>query len=195
MLKAVANKDIPILKDLMLRIFNIELSCDPETMKIDAFSLMGFVKAMSMKADPEGRIRIYFIEGIEDLSNGRMKDTDIIGFNMLKKKLVFVAIPNEVEPISLECGHGPVNIDSYLAAVTLHEVYENLTGDIHHCRNPGKCINSICKLYENGTCCVCMAGLIESKYPNITAEDLFCEEDLHLLNKALKKYGLKNDNT
>ncbi|MCD1294718.1 hypothetical protein CUJ83_06865 [Methanocella sp. CWC-04] len=188
MLKAVTNKDFPMLREALSLLFNVELEYDPDMKKVKNFSTSDFIRFMTMGPDPHGRIRIFFIEGTDDLSNGMFKNTDIIGFNMVKKKLVFVAIPSKVEPISEECDFMPRSMESYLLAVTLHELYENLTGDVSHCHNPGKCINSICKLYDNGTCCVCMAGLIETRYPDITLEDLFCEEDLGLLKEALRKY-------
>jgi hypothetical protein len=136
--------------------------------------------------DPSGRIRIIFVEGVEDLSFGMAPGTNIIGFNMSRHRLIFVGVPPELDPISPDCAYVPGTMDGYLLAVTLHELYENLTGDVRHCRNPGKCINSVCRLYENGTCCVCMGGLIDQKYPDLRLEDLFCEEDLAGLRIAMR---------
>lgn len=184
-IKAVTNKDFPLLKEALHNIFNIELDYDPALKKYASYSVADVIHSMFIPPDTAGRIRIIFIDNTADLSCGMFRDTDIIGFNMFRKKLVFVAIPEAVEPISEECPYVPVNIDNYLLSVTFHELYENLTGDVRHCNNPGSCINSVCKFYENGTCCVCMAGLIDRKYPDITIDDLYCGEHAARLKKAL----------
>lgn len=185
MIKAVTNKDFPMLKEALHNIFGIELEHDPSLNSLSRVSVSGILHIMKIPQDPEGRIRIIFIDNTTDLACGMVKDTDIIGFNILKKKIVFVGVPSEVEAISPDCSYIPRTLEGYLLSVTFHELYENITGDTQHCRNPGKCINSICRLYENGTCCVCMGGLIDDKYPYVSLEDLFCEEDLRLLRNAL----------
>ena len=108
---------------------------------------------------------------------------------MSRHRLIFVGVPPELDPISEDCAYVPKTLDGYLISVALHELYENLTGDVRHCRNPGTCINSVCRLYENGTCCACMGGLIDRKYPDLTLEDLYCEEDLAELRDALETPG------
>lgn len=187
MLKAVTNKDFPMLKDALSRLFGIELEHDPSLEALKRLTIKEIIRSMISPPDAQGRIRIIFIDGTEDLAGGRYQGTDIIGFNMKRKKLIFIGVPTEVGPISEECPFRPRTVEAYLLAVTFHELYENLTGDVSHCDNPGRCINSVCKFYDNGNCCVCMAGLIDEKYPDITLEDLYCEEDLALLKKELKK--------
>jgi hypothetical protein len=140
-------------------------------------------------ADPGNRLRLIFVDGTDDLAFGMAPQTSIIGFNMARYRLIFVGVPPVLDPISEDCAYVPETMDGYLVAVALHELYENLTGDVRHCRNPGQCINSVCRLYENGTCCVCMGGLIDRKYPDLRLEDLYCEEDLAELRNALGKPG------
>ncbi|WP_424358509.1 hypothetical protein [Methanocella sp. MCL-LM] len=216
MLRAVTNRDFPMLRAVLEKLFGIALEYDPALFPDSkAFTgpfqpdnydkpgsrLRSLASSMGRRykvyrtfrqvvrqirvADPENRIRIVFVDGAEDLSFGMAPRTNIIGFNVARHKLIFVGVPPELDPISPDCDHAPETLDGYLVAVTLHELYENLTGDVSHCRNPGKCINSICRHYENGTCCVCMGGLIDRKYPDLTLEDLFCEEDLSELRRAL----------
>jgi len=147
-------------------------------------SLRQLVRSIA-DVDPENRIRIIFVEGVEDLSFGVAPRTNIIGFNMSRYNMVFVGVPPELDPISQDCAYVPETMDGYLLAVTLHELYENLTGDVRHCHNPGICINSVCRLYENGTCCACMGGMIEKRYPDLRLEDLYCGDDLVELRRAL----------
>lgn len=175
-----------MLKQALFDLLGIELEYDPAIGTVSRLSILDIISAR-LRRDPQGRIRILFVDNVEDLSSGRFKDTDIIGFNMTRQKLIFVAIPPCVDPISDECVYTPGTMDGYLLAVTLHELYENLTGDVHHCQNPGKCLNSVCQVYDNGTCCVCMAGLIDEKWPNLRLEDLYCEEDLGELRRVLQQ--------
>ena len=135
--------------------------------RVRPFSSFGQLFKYARQEDPAGRIRIVFLDGVDDLSFGMAHDSCVIGFNVARHKVVFVGVPEVLETISEDCDHVPKTLDGYLLSVTLHELYENLTGDVRHCRNPGKCVNSICRLYENGTCGVCMGGLIEEKYPDL----------------------------
>lgn len=217
-MKAVTNRDFPMLEAILERLFSIRLEYDPSLFpvnrleegllvpairhdplnRIRSLASGARVQRMSFRTfrqivreilckDPAGRLRIIFVEGVEDLSFGMAAGTNIIGFNMSRHRLVFVGVPPELDPISPDCAYVPRTMDGYLLAVALHEIYENLTGDVRHCRNPGKCINSVCRLYENGTCCVCMGGLIDHKYPDLQLEDLYCEEDLDELRRALNR--------
>lgn len=220
MLKAVTNRDFPVLEATLRDLFGIALEYDPSLPQIATGSrrellvpgirkdpvngirclrsyaaarhmafraFRAMMKAM-MRKDPYDRIRIIYVDETADLAFGMAPGTNVIGFNMSRHRLIFVAVPDEIEAISAECEHKPGTMDSYLLAVTLHELYENLTRDVRHCRNPGKCINSICRLYENGTCCVCMGGMIDRKLPGLTLQDLYCEEDLAELKKALSAH-------
>jgi len=213
MQRAVTNRDFPMLADILRRLFGIELDYDPtifpDSLYFDPLksripkprntirslassarrgymvfrSLSQLVRSIS-DADPN-RVRIIFVEDVEDLSFGIAPHTNIIGFNMSKYKMAFVGVPPRLDPISRNCAYVPETMDGYLIAVTLHELYENLTGNTRHCRNPGVCINSVCRLYENGTCRACMGGLIEKKYPDLRLEDLYCEENLAKLRRTL----------
>ena len=216
MLAAVTNRDFPMLRAVLAKLFEIDLEYDPALFpdskaftgpfqpdngdrqgsrlrslassigrRYKVYRTFQQVVRQIRAADPENRIRIVFVDGAEDLAFGMAPHTNIIGFNVARHKLIFVGVPPELDPISPDCDHTPETMDSYLVAVALHELYENLTGDVSHCRNPGKCINSVCRHYENGTCCVCMGGLIDKKYPDLRLEDLFCEEDLSELRRAL----------
>lgn len=218
LLKAVTNRDFPMLRDVLERLFGIVLEYDPslfpdsraftEPFKADigrdpgnrlrslksslgrryaVFRSFRQIVSRVNASDPARRIRIIFVDGTDDLAFGMAPETSIIGFNMARHRLIFVGVPPELDPISEDCDHVPETMDGYLLSVTLHELYENLTGDVRHCRNPGRCINSICRLYENGTCCVCMGGLIDKKYSDLRLEDLYCEEDLAELRNALSR--------
>jgi hypothetical protein len=180
----VTNRYFPMLAHTLWDLFGMELEHDPSLGRLNRLSIRSVI-AGSVCGDPWGRIRLIYVDGVEDLSSGRFSDRDIIGFNMTWNRMIFVAVPPELDPISPECAYVPHDMESYLLAVTLHELYENLTGDVRHCHNAGKCLNSVCKEDDNGTCCVCMAGLIEQKWPDLTLEDLYCEEDLAGLRQAL----------
>lgn len=220
MLKAVTNRNFPMLEATLRDLFGIELEYDPSlpqiatgsqrelvvpcirkdpvnsirclrsyaaTRRMEFRAFRAMMKA-TMQKDAHDRIRIIYVDDTTDLAFGMAPGTNVIGFNMSRHRLIFVAVPDEIEAISDDCGHKPGSMDGYLLAVTLHELYENLTRDISHCHNPGKCINSICRLYENGTCCVCMGGMIDRKQPGLTLQDLYCEEDLAELKKALSAH-------
>ncbi len=96
-----------------------------------------------------------------------------------------IAVPDEFDFTMEGCAYVPRTMDGYLLAVALHEVYELLTSDVSHCHHPGTCVNSVCQVSEQGYCCLCMGGLIEQKWPDITLEDLYCEEDLAQLRQVL----------
>lgn len=214
--KAVTNRDFPLLREVLERLFDTSLDYDPGLFpqgglaagvlapairpdprnRLRSLASAAATRRLALRSfrqiareivcrDPENRIRIIFVDGVEDLSFGMAPRTNIIGFNLRAQRLIFVGVPPALDPISEDCAYVPKTMDGYLLAVTLHELYENLTGDVSHCHNPGQCINSICRLFENGTCCVCMGGLIDKKYPDLRLEDLFCEEDLGELRRSL----------
>ena len=188
MLRAVTNKDFPMLRQAMKATFNIELDYDPEFEPKGKFSLYKIFMNSLIPADPQGRIRIIFVS-CEDLSGGWRRDTDVIGFNIAQKKLIFVAVPKTIEAIEPDCYYAPRTLEGYLIAITFHELYENITGDVHHCGHPGTCINSECQYHGNGTCSACMGGFIDKKFPDIALEDIYCEEHLSNLKRALAKNG------
>jgi hypothetical protein len=181
--RAVTNRNFPMLERMMRDHFGIELEHDPaldEQAKLSLRSLYTRVKK-----DPEGRIRILFVDGTEDLSRGWFRDRDVIGRNMSWLRLILIAVPEEFDFTAEDCVYSPKTQDGYLLAVALHELYELLTGDVSHCRHPGTCVNSVCRASDQGHCCLCMGGLIEHKWPGITLEELYCEEDLAQLRQAL----------
>lgn len=180
----VTNRHFPMLAHTLRDLFGMELERDASLDRLSRRSIRSLI-ASGICRDPQGRIRLIYVDGVEDLSSGRFEDRDIIGFNMAWNRLIFVAVPPEIDPISRKCAYIPRDMDSYLLAVTLHELYENLTGDVRHCHNAGKCLNSVCRVDDNGTCCVCMAGLIEKKWPDLTLEDLYCEEARAELRRVL----------
>ena len=183
MLRAVTNRDFPMLAQALRDLFSIELDFDP------ALGALARQSVWTLSArgdrDPQGRIRILFIGGTEDLSRGWLRDRDVIGRNFGWLRLVQVAEPEEFDFTSEGCAYVPRTRDGYLLAVTLHEIYEVLTGDTHHCENPGRCVNSECSVARGGYCCLCMGGLIDEKWPDLRLEDLYCEEDLAELREAL----------
>lgn len=182
----VTNRYFPMLAHTLRDLFGIELEYDPSLNRLNRLSIHNVITGSICK-DPHGRIRLVYVDGVDDLSSGRFRDRDIIGFNMTWNRMIFVAVPSEIDPISSKCAYVPHDMDSYLLAVTLHELYENLTGDVRHCHNAGKCLNSVCRVDINGTCCVCMAGLIEKKWPDLTLEDLYCDEGRAELRRALRR--------
>lgn len=185
MLRAVTNKDFPLLRESLPRIFGIEVDYDPSFTPKRKITPYNFFLNRLVPEDPEGRIRIIFVDGMTDLFCGWSGDTDVIGFNMSHKKLIFVAVPDEIEALDPDCFYQPGTMEGYLLSVTFHELYENITGDVRHCRNPGICINATCKFYDNGTCSVCMGGFIDEKLPELTLENLYCAEHLAKLKRAL----------
>jgi hypothetical protein len=183
MLRAVTNRYFPMLAHTMRDHFGIELDHDPA---LEAQSKQSFRNLFTrVNKDPEGRIRILFVDGTDDLSRGWFRDRDVIGRNMGWLRLILIAVPEEFDFTSEGCAYNPKTRDGYLLAVALHELYELLTNDLHHCHNPGTCVNSVCRVSDKGHCCLCMGGLIERKWPDITLEELYCEEDLAELRLAL----------
>lgn len=183
MRRAVTNRHFPMLEQMLRQHFGIELDYDPTLDALAGQSLRHMFTRV--KKDPEGRIRILFVEGTEDLSRGWFRDRDVIGRNLGWLRLIMIAVPDEFDFTLEGCAYVPRTMDGYLLAVALHEVYELLTADVSHCHHPGVCVNSVCRASEQGYCCLCMGGLIEEKWPDITLEDLYCEEDLGHLRRAL----------
>jgi hypothetical protein len=180
----VTNRYFPMLAHTLRDLFGIGLEYDPSLNRFNKRTL-GQIISGSVCKDPQGRIRLIYVDDVDDLSSGRFRDRDVIGFNLTWNRLIIVAVPPAVDPISSQCAYVPHDMESYLLAVTLHELYENLTGDVRHCHNAGKCLNSVCRVNHNGTCCVCMAGLIEKKWPDLTLEDLYCEKHRAGLRRVL----------
>jgi len=183
MLKAVTNRKFPMLEQSMDRLFGIPLEHDPDLTALARMSRWSLFTRV--RKDPAGRIRILFVDGTEDLSAGWARDRDVIGQNFGQLKLILVAVPEEFDFTLEGCHYVPETLDGYLLAVTLHELYEIITGDLSHCRNPGRCVNSQCRMSKKGYCCLCMGGLIDRKWPDLALEDLYCEEDLGHLRRAL----------
>jgi hypothetical protein len=186
MLRAVTNRDFPMLRQTLRSLFDMELDYDP-SLKADGHGVaMSFIRARFLR-DPRGRVRIIFVD-TGDLSFGMERDVDVTGFNLPHKRLTFIGVPKSVEAVSDACP-GPGSLDAYLLVVTLHELYELLTGDFGHCDNPGRCINSECGVYEVGTCSACLGALVDEKFPDLTLEDLYCEGHLANLRAAFNKWN------
>jgi hypothetical protein len=188
MLRAVTNRDFPQLKQLLRSLFNIELDYD-QSIKFGGdgpVTLPYLLKMAWLSKDAQDRIRILFIN-TEDLSFGMSKKVDVTGRSIPHKKLAFIGVPETIGPVADNCIK-PDTIDGYLLAITLHELYEVLTGDFGHCDHARRCINSMCDIEDVGTCSACMGSLIDEKYPDIKLEDLYCEEHLAKLNRALSRY-------
>jgi len=173
-----------MLRQALKSLLAMGLDYDPSLNVDGRNAIIHFVR-QRFSRDPLGRIRIIFV-GTGDLSYGTASDVDVTGFNIPYKKLMFIGVPKSVEAVSEMCP-GPGSLDAYLLVITLHELYELLTGDFGHCDNPGRCINSECGVYEVGTCSACMGAMIDEKFPDITLEDLYCIEHLRKLKLALKK--------
>lgn len=188
MLKAVTNRNFPMLGQALQQLFGIGLDYDPA---LDALAHLSFRSLFArMARDPAGRIRIVYVDGSDDLSRGWFNDRDVIGNNVQPLRLIRIAVPDEYDFTSEGCAYVPKSLDSYLLAVTLHELYELLTGDVYHCHHPGICVNSVCRVSDCGYCCLCMGGLIDAKWPDLALEDLYCDEDLGELRQALGRNGL-----
>jgi hypothetical protein len=187
MLRAVTNRDFPKLKQLLKTLFDIELDYDRSIKfgKESPATLPALLKMAWLSRDAQDRIRIIFIN-TEDLSFGMSKKADVTGRSIPHKKLAFIGVPETIGAVSDNCIK-PDTIDGYLLAITFHELYEVITGDFGHCEHPRRCINSLCDLKEVGTCSACMGGFIDKKYPDLTLEDLYCEEHLAKLNLALAR--------
>ena len=185
MLRAVTNRDFPMLRQSLKSLFGMELDYDPSITPKDNGVLHRFFSQFS--SDPLGRVRIIFID-TEDVSFGWRKDVDVTGVNIPHQKITFIGVPEKLEPISDEC-YGPSSLDAYLLVITLHELYELFTGDFGHCENPGRCINSECGIYTVGTCSACMGAIVDEKFPNLKLEDIYCPEHIRKIKMALKKWN------
>ena len=187
MLRAVTNRDFPKLKQLLKTLFNIELDYDQSIKfgKDSPVTLPGLLKMAWLSKDPQDRIRILFIN-TEDLSFGMSRNVDVTGRSIPHKRLAFIGVPETIDAVDDNCIK-PDTVDGYLLAITLHELYEVLTGDFDHCNNSSHCINAKCNMKKVGTCSACMGGFIDQKYPDITLEDLYCAEHLAKLKRALAK--------
>lgn len=186
MLRAVTNRDFPMLRESLKSLFGMELDVDPSLKPRGKNPIKRFFYGQ-LSSDPRGRVRIIFVD-TADVSYGWRKDVDVTGVNIPYKKLTFIGVPESVEPVDEEC-YGKSSLDAYLLAVTLHELYELFTGDFGHCDNPGRCINSECGVYVVGTCSACMGTLVDEKFPDLKLEDLYCPEHLRKLKIALKKWS------
>lgn len=186
MLRAVTNRDFPMLRQALQSLFGIELDRDPALGAEETGAIRRFFHG-HFSQDPLGRIRIVFID-TEDLSGGWRDNVSVTGVNIPYRKLILVGVPEKADPVSDEC-YGAGTMDAYLLVITLHELYEMFTGDFGHCDNPRRCINSECGVYEVGTCSACMGALVDEKFPDLKLEDLYCPEHIRKLTLALKKYG------
>jgi hypothetical protein len=185
MIRAVTNRYFPMLAHTMRDHFGIELDYDPSLNAQAEQTVRNLFTRI--KKDPEGRIRILFVDGTEDLARGWFRDRDVIGRNMSWLRLILIAVPEEFDFTSEGCAYVPRTRDGYLLAVALHELYELLTHDVRHCHHPGTCVNSVCRVSPQGYCCLCMGGLIDKKWPDITLKELYCSEDLRELKQALRR--------
>jgi hypothetical protein len=185
MKRAATNRIYPMIEQALRQLFDIRLEHDqalerfnrPSALRSSAFS----------PSDENGRIRIIYVDDVDDLHAGSwFTNTSIVGYNTFWNRMILVAVPPEIDAISTDCDHVPKTMEGYLLAVTLHELYENLTHDSRHCRNPGRCLNSVCRIHKNGTCCVCMGGLIDDRWPDLRLEELYCREHLEALNAVLQ---------
>ena len=186
MLRAVTNRDFPMLRQALRSLFDMELDLDPSLSLEGRGAIRRFIHT-HFSSDPKGRIRIIFVD-TEDLAYGRMRNVDVTGFNIPYQRLTLIGVPESIETQSEEC-YKTCTMDAYLLVITLHELYELITADFGHCKNPGRCINSECGVYDVGTCSACMGALIDEKFPNIVLEDLYCAEHLRKFSAALKKWN------
>ena len=184
MLRAVTNRDFPLLRRSLKSLFDMELDFDPSLNVEGRSAIIGFIRKR-FSNDPMGRVRIIFVD-TADLSYGRAGDVEVTGFNIPHKKLTFIGVPESVDDLG-EC-YGESSMDAYLLVVTLHELYELFTGDFGHCDNPRRCINSSCSVYGRGTCSSCMGALVDRIHETMTLEDLYCEEHLTKLREALRRW-------
>jgi hypothetical protein len=185
MLRAVTNRDFPMLKQALKSLFDMELDDDASLSMDGRGAIRRFIHT-HFSSDRQGRIRIIFVD-TEDLSYGRAGKVEVTGFNIPYQRVTFIAVPESFETVSEECFE-TCTMDGYLLVITLHELYELFTGDFGHCDNPGKCINSECGMYDVGTCSACMGAMVDKKFPDLKLEDLYCEEHLAKLSAALQKY-------
>jgi hypothetical protein len=185
MLRAVTNRDFPMLKAVLSSLFDMELDVDT-SIRIDG--RLSIYQAC-FSSDPLGRFRIYFVDNTSDLSYGRAGEKEVTGHSFPWGKIALIAVPDSVSPVTKECRHKSGTIDGFLVAVALHELYEVLTGDFSHCDHPRKCINAECAYYVSGTCSACLGDIIDKKYPDLKLRDLYCREHLRKLKAALKKYS------
>jgi hypothetical protein len=181
MLRAVTNRDFPMLRRTLQSAFGMGVDVDTS---LGHGPIWRFVPAR-FASDPEGRIRIIFVDS-GDLSRGRARHVDVTGFNVPYRRLVLVGVPESVETQCEEC-FKTCSLEAYLLAIVFHELYEVLTGDFGHCGNPRRCINSKCDVYDVGTCSACMGALVQEKLPDIRLEDLYCDWHLANLKAALKE--------
>lgn len=185
MLRAVTNRDFPLLRRALKALFDMELDVDP-SIRID-----GRLRILREYAssDPAGRIRILFVANTSDLSFGLARGAEVTGRSYPHGKLAMIAVPDNVTPVSEKCIRKTGTIDGFLAVVALHELYEVLTGDFNHCDHPRRCINSRCRLFETGTCSSCMGGILDGKSSHLKLEDIYCEEHSGKLKAALKTWN------
>jgi len=186
MLRAVTNRDFPMLRQALKSLFDMEIDYDPSIKMKGHSAIMRFIHAQ-FSSDPHGRVRIIFVD-TDDLSFGTARRVDVTGFNIPYQRVTFIGVPKKIETVSEEC-YKTSSMDAYLLVITLHELYELFTGDFGHCDNPCRCINSECGIYDVGTCSACMGSLIDEKFPNLTLEDIYCPEHLKNLRSALENWN------
>jgi len=186
MLRAVTNREFPMMSQALRSLFGMELDHDPSLSLEGNNAIWRFIHT-HFSSDPAGRVRIIFVD-TEDLSYGRARRVDVTGFNIPYQRLILIGVPERIETQSEEC-YETCTMDAYLLVIALHELYELLTSDFGHCDNPGKCINSECGVYDVGTCSACMGAVVDDKFPDLRLEDLYCAEHLAKLKPALKKWN------
>ncbi len=184
--RAVTNRDYPMLRQALKSLFGMELDHDP-SLSLDGRSAITRFIHTHFSSDPEGRIRIIFVD-TEDLSYGRARGVDVTGFNIPYQRLILIGVPESIETQSEDCFR-TCTLDAYLLVIVLHELYELFTSDFGHCDNPRKCINSECGVYDVGTCSACMGAVVDEKFPGLKLEDLYCAEHLVKLKPALRKWN------
>jgi hypothetical protein len=178
-----------MLRQALGSLFAMELDHDP-SITIDSHRSMMKLIWTQFSKDPQGRFRIIYVD-TEDLSFGMSKKVDVTGRSIPYKKLILIGVPEKLETDPKDCRQ-PGTIEGYLLAITLHEMYELLTGDFGHCHSPGRCINSECNVYDMGTCSACLGALLDEKFPDLKLDEIYCPEHLAKLKIALKKWNGTN---
>ena len=105
MRRAVTNRYFPMLAHTLRDFFGIELDYDPSLDEMAGQSLRHMFTCV--KKDPEGRIRILFVGGTEDLSRGWFRDRDVIGRNLSWLRLILIAVPDEFDFTMEGCAYVP----------------------------------------------------------------------------------------
>ncbi len=185
----VTNKRLSLLEHAFKRLFNFDVQVDETIGRLTLSELRSLFRLLRAIPQHKDLVRVFFIDNVEDLSLGRKRNADVIGFNVFYYRTIVVGIPTggKVELIDPRCYPATPTLEGYLTAVTLHEFLENVTADERHCFNPNLCLNSRCRFHEEGTCCTCLGAKVEERLKDATLriEDLFCGSHAKSLHSAL----------